>query len=59
MRAWRAAHPQVEVITRDRWPAYIQAATSAAPQAKQVADRFHQLSSPLKVSFGGDLPSGE
>ncbi len=43
LKTWLAAHPQVEVITRDRWPAYIQAATTAAPQAKQVADRFHLL----------------
>jgi DNA-binding NarL/FixJ family response regulator len=43
LKAWLAANPQVQVITRDRWPAYIQAATTAAPQAKQVADRFHLL----------------
>ena len=43
LKVWLAANPQVEVITRDRWPAYIQAATTAAPQAKQVADRFHLL----------------
>lgn len=43
LKDWLAANPQVEVITRDRWPAYIQAATTAAPQAKQVADRFHLL----------------
>lgn len=43
LRVWLAANPQVQVITRDRWPAYIQAATTAAPQAKQVADRFHLL----------------
>jgi transposase len=43
LKAWLAANPQVEVVTRDRWPAYIQAATEAAPQAKQVADRFHLL----------------
>ena len=43
LKQWLAAHPQIEVITRDRWPAYIEAATTAAPQAKQVADRFHLL----------------
>ncbi|QEL16296.1 ISL3 family transposase [Limnoglobus roseus] len=42
VKAWQA-HLPVEVITRDRWPAYIQVATAAAPQAKQVADRFHLL----------------
>ncbi len=43
LKAWLAANPQGEVITRDRWPAYIEAATEAAPQARQVADRFHLL----------------
>ena len=43
LKTWLAANPQVEVITRDRWPAYIRAAAEAAPQAKQVADRFHLL----------------
>jgi transposase len=43
VKVWLAANPQVEVITRDRRPAYTQAATAAAPEAKQVADRFHLL----------------
>jgi transposase len=43
LKQWLTANPQVEVITRDRWPAYIEAATAAAPQALQVADRFHLL----------------
>ncbi len=43
LKNWLSTNPQVGVITRDRWPAYIEAATTAAPQAKQVADRFHLL----------------
>lgn len=38
---WLAAHPSVELITRDRSSEYAKAATEAAPQAVQVADRFH------------------
>jgi transposase len=40
---WLAAHPGVELVSRDRASAYSQAATEAAPGAQQVADRWHLL----------------
>lgn len=39
--AWLAAHPTIEVIARDRSAGYTDAATRGAPQATQVADRWH------------------
>ena len=43
LRTWLEGHPEVEIITRDRSLAYAEAARSGAPQAVQVADRFHVL----------------
>lgn len=40
---WREQHPEVEIISRDRWSEYATAALKGAPQAVQAADRWHLL----------------
>jgi len=39
--AWLRENRQVRIICRDRGPGYGSAAAEAAPQARQVADRWH------------------
>jgi transposase len=38
---WLRTHPEIEIVSRDRGGDYAAAARKGAPQAQQVADRFH------------------
>ena len=57
---WMKAHPGIEVVTRDRGENFIAGVTQGAPDAQQVADRWHlhhNLGEMLKRLVEGHLKS--
>src|SRR5712671_6406419 len=43
VETWLKAHPEVDIVSRDRGKEFAKAATLGAPQAQQVVDRFHMV----------------
>jgi transposase len=40
-QSWMETHPEIDLVSRDRAGDYAAAARKGAPQARQVADRYH------------------
>jgi transposase len=47
--AWMQTHDEIDLVSRDRGEDYAAAARLGAPQAKQVADRFHLTKNLVEV----------
>ena len=46
---WLTVHPGVEIVSRDRSPLYAEGVSLGAPEAEQVADRWHLLKNVVDV----------
>lgn len=56
LATWREAHPGIEILSRDRSKTYKRAMSEGAPDAIQIADRFHllqNLEETLEKAFKG------
>ena len=50
LATWLARHPGIRIISRDRFGEYARGAATGAPQAQQIADRFHLVKNLREVA---------
>ena len=43
MAEWLKKYPEITIVSRDRYGPYATGVSIGAPQAKQIADRFHLI----------------
>lgn len=56
--AWLRAQPQIQVVSRDRAYNFSEAIRQGAPQARQIADRWHLLKSATRWELNRHRRSG-
>ena len=50
LAGWLTLHPGIQIISRDRFGEYARGAATGAPQAQQIADRFHLVKNLREVT---------
>jgi hypothetical protein len=51
LKTWLGQHPEIEILSRDRWAPYAEAAATVAPQAQQRRQTETSITSQLPFAI--------